>query len=345
MPGQTPVITFKVSNPLTGEDYDVTSDPVFTDSGGSLNVKISWDTRDYTNTGNEENNASSVSASAVSEAVSNGDGSFNITMPLAIPDGSDAPGISASGSGVASIEGHPVVDFDDDGALDRVPVGDVHKFFSIDEADGDPEPRRKLVDIDQCNVCHSSLILHGSNRADDIDSCVTCHNPRNTDRVRREGLTEPPSDGKLEESVHFKTMIHGIHAAGMRENPLLVYGFGGSAHLFDEEAVHFPGNLANCTTCHTEDGYKLPLASTALATSVDTGDDHQDPTDDVVTTPITATCASCHDGGDAAAHMQSEGGNFSTSQAAIDSGEVVETCNTCHATGRIADVAEVHDPH
>ena len=343
MPGEFPVVTFRVTNPLTGNDYDVTTDPVFTSSGGSLNVKTAWDTDDYNNTGNEEDNASSVSANAITGSTSNGNGSFTITMPVAIPDGSAAPFIPAEGSGDATIEGHPVVDFDGDGTLsDRVPVGDVAEFFSINEANGIVDPRRKSVEIDNCNACHSALVLHGSNRADNIDSCVTCHNPRNTDRRRRDGADEPPEDGKQEESVDFKVMVHAIHAAGIRQEPITVYGFGSSAHVYDEEHVRYPGDLSNCTACHTEDGYTLPLEDGVLATSVDTGDDRQSPLDDTVTTPATAVCASCHDDNVAAAHMESNGGNFSTTQKAIDDGDVVEQCSICHSEGSSAAVSVVH---
>jgi len=30
----------------------------------------------------------------------------------------------------------------------------------------------------------------------------------------------PPTDGKEEETLDFKVMVHAIHAAGIRENPL-----------------------------------------------------------------------------------------------------------------------------
>jgi OmcA/MtrC family decaheme c-type cytochrome len=344
MPGETPVITFKVSNPLTGTDYDIFNDPVWTNSESSLNVKMSWDTGDYNNTGNGSENASSVSTSALANATANGDGSYSVTMPIAVPDGSAAPGVAASGSGIATIEGHPGVDYDDDGEPDSVPVGDAHAFFSIDEADGNPVDRRQSVEINQCLACHGSLVLHGNNRADNIDSCVTCHNPRNSDRRVREVAANPPTDGKQEESISFKTMVHGIHAAGMRENPLQIVGFRGfTTYVYDEEEVHYPGDLSNCLACHTDTGYTLPLASSVLATSIDTGDDREDPADDVVITPITATCSSCHDDSVATAHMTSNGGSFSTSQAAIDDGEVVEQCTLCHAEGKSAAVSDVHN--
>jgi OmcA/MtrC family decaheme c-type cytochrome len=282
----------------------------------------------------------------LADASDNGDGSYSITMPVAIPDGSQSPGVAASGSGVATVEGHPIIELDanNDGEDEptSVSVGDATSFFSIDEADGEPDDRRVSVKIEQCNSCHSSLVLHGSNRADNIDSCVSCHNPRNTDLRRREGSSSPPEDGKKEESVDFKTMVHAIHAAGIRENPLQVYGFGSQPHVYSTEEVHYPGNLANCTACHTEEGFRLPLASGVLATTNDTGDDVQDPADDTVTTPISAVCSSCHDYAKDISHMEFYDGNFSTTQEAIDDRTVVEQCDTCHATGKPDDAWEVH---
>ncbi|MEH6584065.1 MAG: OmcA/MtrC family decaheme c-type cytochrome [Halioglobus sp.] len=346
-PGQIPEVTFKVSNPNTGEAYDIFNDPVWTQAASSLNIKVSWDTGDYTNTGNGEDNSSSISSSALADAIDNGDGSYRVSASMAIPDGSAAPGIAASGSGAATVEGHPAVDLEDDGVFVQVPLINARGFFSIDESDGIAVPRRESVELPRCLACHGSLVLHGDNRSDNIDSCVTCHNPRNSDRGVREIAASPPTDGKQEESIDFKTMIHGIHAAGMRENPLQIVGFGGrNTHVYDTTTVHYPGTLSNCLACHTEDenetSFRLPLAPGVLGTSVDTGEDRQDPGDDIVVTPATAVCASCHDDTVAAAHMESNGGSFATTQADIDNGLVVEQCNICHAAGKAYDVSTVH---
>lgn len=344
MPGENPQVTFRISNPLTDEDYDIKTDPVFEPFG--VRIGIAWNTGDYTNTGNGGDNASNAQSDAILASTDNGDGTYTVTMPLAIPDGSEAPGIAASGSGAATIEGHPVADVDGDGETDNIPLTNAHAFFSIDEADGGAVPRRTSVELASCNSCHSSLVLHGSNRTDDLDGCATCHNPRNTDKRVREIAMDPPTDGKDEESIDFKTMVHGIHAPSMRENALEIVGFRGfSTHRYTEESVHYPGDLGNCTACHTENGYTLPLADTVLATTIDTGDDRADPGDDVVITPASAACSSCHDDKVAISHMESNGGNFSTSQAAIDAGEVVEECSVCHGEGRSADVSAVHNPH
>ncbi|MEH6587641.1 MAG: OmcA/MtrC family decaheme c-type cytochrome [Halioglobus sp.] len=344
MPGENPVVTFKISNPLTGEDYDIKNDPVFEPFG--VRIGTAWDTDDYTNAGNGGDNASNAQTDAILGSVDNGDGSYSVTMPVAIPDGSEAPGIAATGSGAATIEGHPVMDVDGDGENENIPMTNAHAFFSIDEADGGAVTRRTSVELTSCNSCHATLSLHGSNRTDDIDGCVTCHNPRNTDKRVREVAMDPPTDGKDEESLDFKTMVHGIHAAAMRENALEIVGFRGfSTHRYNEDAVHYPGDLSNCTSCHTDDGYTLPLADGVLGTTVDTGEDRADPSDDTVTTPTAAVCSSCHDDQVAMSHMSSNGGNFATTQAAIDSGEVVEECSVCHGSGRNADVSEVHNPH
>lgn len=342
MQGEQPVVSFRISNPDTGDDYDILTDPVFT--GASVSVRTAWNTVDYTNTGNGQDNASSVAVNALSQAVANGDGSFRVTMPLAIPNGTEPPFIPATGSGAAVIEGRLSLELESGAPRSQVPLTNVHAFFSIDEASGMPVPRRTSVELENCLSCHQVLSLHGSNRTDDIDSCVTCHNPRNTDRSVRAVAVTPPTDGKEEESLDFKTMIHGIHAASMRENPLQIVGFRGfTTYIYDEEAVQYPGNLGNCEGCHTATGYTLPLADGVLATTVDTGSDGQSPVDDTVVTPVTSVCSSCHDGTESAAHMMLQGGNFNTTQAAIDDGTVVETCNVCHAAGRTSDVSVVHD--
>ncbi|MCB1703681.1 MAG: OmcA/MtrC family decaheme c-type cytochrome [Halioglobus sp.] len=340
--GEAPTVSFRISNPETGDDYDILTDPVF--SGASISVRAAWNTTDFTNTGNGADNANSISANALSSAVPNGDGSFRVTMPLAIPDGSQRPFIPATGSGAAVVEGRLSIVLESGATASTVPLTNVHAFFSINEADGQAVPRRTSVELDNCLACHQDLVLHGSNRTNDIDSCVTCHNPRNTDRDVRAIAVTPPTDGKTEESIDFKRMVHGIHAAGMREDPLQIVGFRGfTTYVYDEEAVHYPGNLANCVACHSDDGYTLPLPSGVLGTTIDTGADLQSPVDDTVITPVTAACSSCHDGAEAASHMTLQGGSFNTTQAAIDNGTVVETCSLCHGEGRVSDVSVVHD--
>jgi len=330
--GQFPVVDFAIVNPLQNDaPYDILNDSAF--SAASLTLKLAWSTRDYTNTGSGQPPASSASMNALTSSVANGDGSFRVTFTTAIPDGSAAPGIAASGSGAVVLEGRRLaVDVGSAGSPDiqQVPLTNVVKYFAI--TDSSPQPRRQVVALDNCLACHGSLSLHGDNRTDNIESCVTCHNPRNTDIGRRTG--GPYSDNKTEESIDFKTMIHGIHAAAMRTNPLVVVGFGGTEHVFDTSTVHFPGELSNCNACHVNDSYQLPLASGVLAPAFDTGADVNDPADDRVISTRAAVCSSCHDDSVARTHMEGNGAVFATTQSDIDSGVVLEQCDLCHGAGR-----------
>jgi len=345
-PGKKPEIDFQIIDPTNNNSkYDIKSDLPFVQSGGAsrLAVTISWSTTDYTNTGNGARGANSVSIDALTNSQNLGDNTFRVTSPLAIPDGSESPFIQASGTGTVTIEGHPADDLGD-GVIRQIPVRNIAVDFTIAEAGDMPVPRRELVELDKCLNCHDSLVLHGNNRTDDLQACTTCHNPRNTDRQVRELTLNPPTDGKTEESLDFKTMIHGIHAASIRENPLQIVGFQGfSTHIYDETSVHYPAPLSNCKGCHTGDSYALPMATSVLGVSVDTGADKNNPGDDIVMSPATAVCASCHDSVASLNHMVTRGGSLATSQSALDNRTAVERCSNCHGRGKFSAVDLVHN--
>jgi mono/diheme cytochrome c family protein len=77
---------------------------------------------------------------------------------------------------------------------------------------------------------------------------------------------------------------------------------------------------------------------------MDASADRSTLTDDVVISPNTAVCSSCHTSTLAAEHMKQNGGDFAAgkndSGALISSG--AETCSVCHGPGRIGDVKAVH---
>lgn len=341
MPGEFPRIRYRVVDPTNNDQpYDLHNDPSWTEGAGDsrLAIDLAWSTSDYENTGNDADDANAVSLDALG-GTAVGDGSYSLRSPLAMPDGSSAPGIPARGSGAAAIEGHPAQEID--GTVQRIPMTGAVEFFSIDEADAIPRPRREVVSLDKCLTCHGQLSFHGNSRSDNLGLCVTCHNPRNTDLATREIAQTPPTDGKREETLDFKVMIHAIHAAGYREHPLQIVGEY-TAHVYSEEQVHFTGRLSNCLSCHTEDGYTLPVHEGVLGTTVDTGSDRASPVDDVVVSPTAAACSSCHDSDSAAAHMAEWGADFATSQSALDTGETYELCAACHDSRRIEDIDEVH---
>jgi OmcA/MtrC family decaheme c-type cytochrome len=257
-----------------------------------------------------------------------------------------APFVAASGSGTVFFEGHLNKNVAATGEPDvrTVPLTFALESFSIDEAGGVASQRREVVDIAKCNVCHAYKSNHGSNRNNDTQGCVGCHNPKNTDRsVRelREASGAPmPGDGKQEESIDFKRLIHALHGSGFRETPLEVVGYGGfSVHVFDEEHIQYPGNIANCLTCHNDGTYELPLGDNVEGSTIDTGVDIADPADDTMISKTAAVCSSCHDNDIAKAHMEHNGGDFSATPASIST----ESCVLCHGSGGVADLEVVHD--
>ncbi len=93
---------------------------------------------------------------------------------------------------VAVLEGHPgVVTTAAGPAADRVGVTTAVGYGNTTGAT--PVPRRTIVDIAKCDVCHSVLQLHGNNRNDNPQACVVCHNPASTDVSQRQGAGGPGS--------------------------------------------------------------------------------------------------------------------------------------------------------
>lgn len=335
-PGQYPVVTFQVIDPSTGAPHSITSDDAWkqTKTGASrLFVQIGWDTRDYTNTASGTAPALPIAINALTASAENLDLTYTVTSTVAIPS-------TARGTGTAALEGHPAGK-DAAGAWTvRVPVRSAYYYFPI--TDATPVARREVVDIDKCKACHGQLSLHGFNRTDEVRVCVMCHNANTTDITQRRFGDGP------EVPIDFKNMVHAIHAAEMRTTPYSVIGFNHVTHDFSK--VDFPGELANCETCHRSGTYGLPLGRNVLGTTVNTGSSvtetakivDADPANDLNITPIAAACSACHDSQSARDHMRSRGASFSALQTDIDSGRVGERCPKCHGPGRAKDVVRVH---
>jgi OmcA/MtrC family decaheme c-type cytochrome len=247
------------------------------------------------------------------------------------------------------MEGHPVVQ--DNGVNRNVPVTSAYQYFGI--TDATPAPRREVVDINKCKVCHTGiagrdgsviprLSLHGGNRTEEPKVCTVCHNPNQTDI--------PFRTAGAEESVDFKRMVHGIHAGRMRRNPLVIIGRNGSIN--DYSGIRFPGKLKDCVRCHIDGPrggtFSLPLQPGVLGSTVDTGSIpgvlvDVDPANDLKITPTASVCSSCHDSRSAVSHMIQRGGaSFSALPSQIASGAVRERCVDCHGPGRDKDVRKVH---
>jgi len=362
-PTTNPIVKFSVTDPTGatthqyGNAYNIRADgndPEFTSDSASLNVLIAWDTSDYTNdggTGARPSRADSVNVRTSTAVADNGDGTFTLNGAAVTPAPEVIPA-TAAGTGAIALEGHPAANDGTGTFTVRVPVNSEVAYFAI--TDTTPQPRRQVVDVPtRCDRCHDMLNVHGNNRNNNGQLCVLCHNPSGTDVAQRpkdanSGLPlASPVDGKTEESIDFKRLIHGIHAAskmnfdgtdahGFRETGLVVYGYRGSVNDYSD--VRFPGVLSRCETCHLPDTYTLvdrssdgggnwelpamngirgstvhsyPSAdpgSTDFISGTSFDDALLDQADDYKYSPIASVCSSCHDGDLAALHMWSQGG-------------------------------------
>jgi hypothetical protein len=234
-------------------------------------------------------------------------GNWTYTFKTPIP-------LDAMGSFTLGVEGREqfLLDMGPEESTERNPLEGITLEFAV--TDTTAVARRMIVDDALCENCHTNLIFHGDNRTN-ANYCVTCHSPNRTDVARR------PADEMPAESIHFKTMIHGIHRGEDRENGLVIYGYGNRKHDFGH--VVFPGDLRNCENCHLPGTYLLPLAAGAAPTP-----DLDGLVDPLL--PVTAACVSCHDSDSTLVHAFSNTAFFG------------EACDTCHAQGAEFDVEKVH---
>lgn len=166
-----------------------------------------------------------------------------------------------------------------------------------------------------------------------------------------------------EASNNFKDMIHGVHAgknAATVGIPLAFVRDRGTSGEFDYnfEEVTFPGVLKTCLACHKDttnstnatyvsipSGAQVSTQVTTtgvpltLQTAVGVGNNVTQVSadraslpnaQDLVTTPFTATCRSCHSQPQTIAHFKSNGGQLLVQRNAVVSGG--EACATCHGT-------------
>jgi OmcA/MtrC family decaheme c-type cytochrome len=312
-------------------DYHVTrngskmlleSDPQWTAAGGAsrLGLNVGWNTApDYTNETSGTNPAQPISVNALSVGgvvTALGGGNYRTAVTL--------PSTATASVGVA-LEGHPAADLDGDGTYsDRIAVKNAVLPFSVASGRAMPPmgtvPRRDVVDVTKCQHCHdeagNGISLHGSNRTGTTQACVICHNPNATDVSRRPAPPAMTADGKKEEMIDFKRMIHMIHSGSELEHGLVIYGFGGSVNDFSH--VNFIGNRQNCETCHVHGTYSTENAFAALPTTIDTGADRSVSTDDLNISPTASVCSACHDSEAALTHMKLHGASFHALDADIN---------------------------
>ncbi len=303
-PGQSPTVTLRVTN--NAGDVIAPADMDY------LAVTLAGPTTDYTHRVTETIYRSSSDASnpAAPPAVEDaGDGAFSYTMNYVLPE-------DATGTYGMALEGYVMEQLKDVDEPVRIAGFNPVSYVNLDG--GEPDARRQVVALDNCNSCHKDLALHGGIRQN-TEYCVMCHNPLASDELQRPADSFPPV------SIDFPLLVHRIHHGDEASNPLIVYGFGGSVHNFGE--VRFPGNLQNCATCHVDSTYNnLPALETHSPILISQGDQ-------LVTQiqPVRAVCISCHDTAAADGHAELQ-------TTASD----VETCTVCHGPDREFALDEIH---
>jgi len=244
------------------------------------------------------------------------------------------------------------------------------------------ESRRKVIDSNKCSNCHEWFEGHGGNRVKEVQVCVMCHVPGLTTSGRGVAdsvlnILDPASQNYAtlvswgvnpaaanaalampQTTNNMKDMIHGLHMGKKRTEPIRIARDFRGVVLLDGSKFVFPGLINKCTDCHTYNGYSgvpantlatreeavnvagnttVALAKSALGT-LNPGD--------LMTTPFTASCVSCHDTSAAQAHMRLNGGqikiarNGGTPETTLNT--AAESCAVCHGSGSTYDPVKVH---
>ncbi len=288
-PGQRPVMTFRI----TDKDGKILTPSQF----GSFSAVLAGPTSDY---------RWYVSESMIAAPYSGGVGTYTFTN--AIP--STATGtysVTMQGFINQTLNRGTTKEF-----AQRDAGNNVTRYFAVTGTT--VTPRRTTTDLAKCLKCHDKLQLHGTNR-NTMEFCVVCHNPATTDTARRPAAQAPA------ESIDMKIIAHRIHRGIALNDNYTLYGFGNVAHNYNN--VHYPGDLRNCTACHTGTAYTVPLPSTATPSV--TPRHRWNPT-----LPTTATCTGCHDSLAAFAH------------AFLNTAPFGESCAVCHKETASAAVSKVH---
>ncbi len=209
-----------------------------------------------------------------------------------------------------------------------------------------PLTRRVIVDGAKCLACHNETQIsdnvvktanlpggapfgfHHAGSRNNVQGCSFCHNAVTTNGTGY--IPTPVAVGTVDQSLQLSVMIHRIHTGrDSADGSWVYYGRGGAL-----ERVTYPGNRLDCAQCHVTPSnpatsvWGLPLNDAVYPTTKTTV--YKSTGWETTQIPrTTAACGSCHDTMSAKSHMQqnSVGG---------------EACDSCHASGKVADVRQLH---
>jgi len=191
------------------------------------------------------------------------------------------------------------------------------------------KPREVISSFSNCYSCHNDVQFHGGHRRG-TGACLMCHSTAGAED--RPQYVAPGAD-PTKVSIDFRYMLHKIHKGEelAYASTWVVNGYGSASnypnnftpHTYEE--VGFPplnGGTKNCRACHgSSDAWMQP-------------DPRKYPTPGADVTPSKAwyaVCGSCHDSDAAQAHIEV--------QTTLSG---VESCQTCHGTGKEWNVELMH---
>lgn len=190
-------------------------------------------------------------------------------------------------------------------------------YFKADGSKVVKSPRVQHAEMKDCQQCHTTSITHRF--TNDLDGCASCHNGTR-DR-----------DGKNSSNLAY--IVHSKH---------YIYSDPERKNLFFKKA--------ECQACHGKDGFSLSKIA-ADAAPVAFGKT-ADGTEQLLVSPQTAACVSCHQGPYAlssatAGHIESMGGVLLQDSSNLtvlgipasqyDPTKVQESCSTCHNDANILE--------
>jgi len=221
-----------------------------------------------------------------------------------------------------------------------------------------------------CAMCHNPNLSSSGRSIDPADAADRDGDPATVDPSSATAdLGTSDTWTWPEDTNNLKDMIHGIHSAAVRSFDYEFVRGRNDGIYYNWSEVTFPARngVRNCLLCHKEDTYELPLdenvlPSTVRTTGTDDGLDGNDFTavgaargsvpngTDWVNSPTASTCYMCHHNeATAVAHMRQNGGVISVANVAADDFtqrqnlDTVESCEVCHAPGKIADIEVMHE--
>ncbi|PKH53705.1 hypothetical protein CXF83_16140 [Shewanella sp. Choline-02u-19] len=197
-------------------------------------------------------------------------------------------------------------------------------YFNVAGTVVDSSPRTQHAEMVACQQCHTTDIKHRF--SNDMDGCASCHNGTRDRKTSSSNLA---------------VIVHSKH-----------YLYDSSGDLFFKKT--------ECQSCHGEDGYSLskivsdatPVAFGKVTTGVDADGKPVYGDEQLVVSPQTAACVSCHVAPyglntSTASHIQSMGGilleeGVALTTLGIPASEyellnVQETCSTCHNDSQLLE--------